>query len=886
MSTPRASDQAFTRRYGWTLTAVSVLLVIAMVLTAAPVLAADGDAFIEEFSTSHDDTPRGVDQLDDGTVVTINSSGYTHGWDPDDGSLLWVHDELGQVGWDVIATSDGLVVSSGNNGAIVAWDPDTETVEWTHDEHSSHVRTVIETDAGLIASAGDEGTVLGWNPDTETVEWSHTEHTDAFAVYEAANGNIISGGLDGDVVVYDPGTDSVVSSHSEHPDGSNVRAVAEAPDGTVVSVGGGEVIGWDPVENSVEWSHTEHSGTSGWGVGVDDDGIVYSMMGDTIGYDPATESVVFEDRGGTHLTVRDGNRLFMGQSSSDEARIVYKTGVAFSNADPDSTTESEPTELSVDVSLDEWKGETEITFSDSEGDVIGTDSLSDDGTATTTWDWTHEHVDDSGDLRWSVEIGGAESDTYVFTPESSNPQLSNASPEDESDVTETPVELAIDLEDADFDEDRGDEVTLEWFLNDESYDTTTHTQNETATITIDSDDLETGENTWYVTAEDGYSNTDRAPDSGTYTFNTPDTLEIYNESAPDTLVDGDVEVTLRFYREGEDEVIERSTSDGTVSMEGLPPDDEFLVTAEADGYVDRRILIRSLFDQQEVFLLPEEEETATIIFQLDDDTGDFPATETRLFIDRALNRSGETRYRTIVSDHFDSTQELPIELEDDVRYRLRIENEEGQVRSLGSYTTTGDDTARLPIGNVRIGVDEEDSGIAFGAEIHQHDDGQRFVRVEYLDPDGLSSNLEITIVHLNGTEEETVTTDLITDPGTRSLGTYDLPVEHDEDATYRVEYQVDRNGETLEGERLVGAVQEIADRLGVQEDVLMLIGFVTILAVTGLLAVVSPAMAGIAGVAIAAFTTAIGVTPIPGVGIAFAGGIALLYALARTKGVR
>jgi hypothetical protein len=311
----------------------------------------------------------------------------------------------------------------------------------------------------------------------------------------------------------------------------------------------------------------------------------------------------------------------------------------------------------------------------------------------------------------------------------------------------------------------------------------------------------------------------------------------------------------------------------------LPTDEEFVVTADAEGYEFRRIIVDSLIEQQDVFLLPTNVPSARVIFQLQDETGQFDPVDTKLYVERALNQSGSSRYRVIAGDRFGASGEFPVALQDGTRYRLRVENDEGQIRTLGAYTVSGDARTVLPIGRVEIGT-SIDNGIAFGARLEETEQGD-VARVDYFDPESAADSLDIEIVRVS--DNTTITTDSISTPGRRHVGSYPLPDGDPENATYEVRYEVDRNGQLITGERRIGAVEEIANDLGVPPDVLEALGYVAILAFTGLVAVVRPALSLIVAVVTGTLLTIIGIVAIPAPALGISGVTALIVNVARSR---
>jgi hypothetical protein len=145
-----------------------------------------------------------------------------------------------------------------------------------------------------------------------------------------------------------------------------------------------------------------------------------------------------------------------------------------------------------------------------------------------------------------------------------------------------------------------------------------------------------------------------------------------------------VSVELQFFVGDQEQLVEtRSTTNGRVNMTGLPTDQPFVVVADADGYVSRRIFVDSLSDRQQVYLLPDSKQSVDPTFTLEDYSGDFDESITVLVIQRHLNGS----WQTVEGDYFGASGEVPAILRYNKRHRLRLINtKSGDELTKGSYT--------------------------------------------------------------------------------------------------------------------------------------------------------------------------------------------------------
>jgi hypothetical protein len=385
-----------------------------------------------------------------------------------------------------------------------------------------------------------------------------------------------------------------------------------------------------------------------------------------------------------------------------------------------------------------------------------------------------------------------ESGAEVTLVESDAPTKSNPSPTGGTAVQD--AELAVDVEDPDF-SDADDSVRLEWYVDGGLDGTTSVSSNGTATF--DSSASAGGGHEWYVVATDDSGRSDRSPGSGSHAFRLPDEFEIRNESAPKELVTGSsVEVEVRFYQRDSENVFERTTTDGTVSFEGLPTQEEFIVSVSADGFADRRTYVESLTTQQEVYLLPESVSSVFNRFVLEDLSGNYQSSQTRLEIKRALNTTEDPEtleYKAVSGDYFGGVNEHKATLAQDRRHRLVISNRDGDRRVIGSYQAIDEANPKV-IQVDEVVVDPPQGrtfyGTAYTEDPNQTDDTER-VRFTYSDPTGDTDKLRYRIVSEN---DSTVLVDeTIDDPGTNLSYSEQIP----NGENYRINWSAERNGETI-----------------------------------------------------------------------------------------
>jgi hypothetical protein len=502
-------------------------------------------------------------------------------------------------------------------------------------------------------------------------------------------------------------------------------------------------------------------------------------------------------------------------------------------------------------------GQTELTFFDlpADEDVALVDVNSNEvlGTGTTA---------PSGVVSFQAPNS---QHTAALRASDDGPTFSNASPTQP--VTDDPVTLSVDVDDADF--SGGDNVTVTLSHDGNQVKQTDITSAQTVSYTLNS--VTAGSHNWTVTAEDSFGNSN----SQSYSYGVPDTLYIRNETNASELVDSPTEVQVTFFAEN-GSVYTRQTTTGTIDMRGLPATEDFYVQANADGYRDRTVYLESLIEQQTVYLLNESVSSATIVFELDDSTGRFPASETTLFVEKPINVSGSTQYRVIASDQFGAANEIVTELENNQRYRLRVESPDGETRILGNYRTAGDARAVLPIGQVSVGNAPEE-GAAFDAELIEQN-GQPAVRIVYRDTAAATTDLRLEIHEMN--DPTTVIRANTSESGPFGVysETYQLPAPYNASSSLSVQYHANRTNAADTGDTVnIGEINSLSFG-NLDGNVLSLAGWVGLVAVAGFTAPISGALGAMATVIFASFLAIAGILSIPGALLGLAGATAVLFA--------
>ena len=372
----------------------------------------------------------------------------------------------------------------------------------------------------------------------------------------------------------------------------------------------------------------------------------------------------------------------------------------------------------------------------------------------------------------------------------------------------------------------------------------------------------------------------------------PGILEVRNEANPNELIDGNATLRVRLFASG-DTVVEREVTDGTVSLDGVPKDERLVITVREENadFAYRRILIESAVQSPNIYLLPTDQPSAEVRYQLRDDTGRFDADNTRLFVEKPITRdrngdgTNTTEYEVISGDRFGADGEFPTILVDSERYRLRVVNDAGEQRVLGSYTVQGARITELPIGDVEFTADVSE-GAAMQASLRQaaetasHDYEARIV---YVDPEAQTSEIDVSVTDDNGTAIRPTTTETISgsEPYVETYPITDSSFDPEQDSA-TVSVEATRGSAIEQFSQPIGDVPDV--NVPVDQTVLELVGLVSIVAVAGLLVIVSPAIAGLVTPGYAGLLALTGIVPIPIPAVVLAGVVGVLASLGSATG--
>jgi hypothetical protein len=442
--------------------------------------------------------------------------------------------------------------------------------------------------------------------------------------------------------------------------------------------------------------------------------------------------------------------LTLTTTGTNDAVLVENDAPTLSNFAPTGTiSEPNPTlEVNVaDTSFGKLGGDSiTVEFLDGQGNTIGTDTLGSNGTASTTF-----ALSSNGQKSFTVEATDqfgrtVTSGTQTFTLDEPDPVIEDVQPEPDKLFSEGPVVLEANISDVSLPND--DTLTVEFRDDGGVFDTQTLNANGTVTATYPQ--LLGGENEYSIEVSDTYGNT---VSTGTRTFSIPSNLTLRDvNDASDIVDDPNVDATVRFFEEQGNTVFPRSPTNGVVDMTGLPVDESFVVGVrdESGTYVSRLTLIDTIFQQQDAYLINSSADTAIVRFNLQDRTGRFIAGETEFQILRSVNTTDsppeQEEYVIVAGDVIGSQLSFESELQEDVRYRVRVKNDNGEIRELGAFTARVDQTVDLTISGIDVGFDDNDTGTQVQTSATVAENGDKTIQFNLLDLSQSTTDISVTVV--------------------------------------------------------------------------------------------------------------------------------------------
>lgn len=267
-------------------------------------------------------------------------------------------------------------------------------------------------------------------------------------------------------------------------------------------------------------------------------------------------------------------------------------------------------------------------------------------------------------------------------------------------------------------------------------------------------------------------------------------IEIRSER-DNSLIDEPMNVTAYGEESG---IYSLDTSDGTIDITDLP-DQQYTFSVSGDGYLLRNRQVAELGGVSTLYTLSNDTDTITSQFTLQDTTNTYDS-DSRLVIQRAIMNNWETVY----ADSF-GTEGVTVQLEEDTRYRIALETEEGERQVLGPYRSDISQTVSISPSSGVIPIESEGSWSA-GAS---YSNDRVYVR---FDAEG-SDVSEVSIdIHERGNESNTLASDdTYTDVDDLQVN-YPVPPQYNE-TNWRVSIEVSSDGSTETVGYLVGPSPDI-----------------------------------------------------------------------------
>jgi len=234
-------------------------------------------------------------------------------------------------------------------------------------------------------------------------------------------------------------------------------------------------------------------------------------------------------------------------------------------------------------------------------------------------------------------------------------------------------------------------------------------------------------------------------------------LQIRTIAEQPQLVNNNTNVTIRLFEQDTQRVIKRTTSTGKISLAEFPEDTRFTVVAQASGFVTRRTFISNIREQQRVYLLDNQTDTSLVRFTLEDRTGQFSGDQqTTLKIQRSINTTDSGKqaeqYQTVSGDIVGGQLTFDSELENNVRYRVSVSNQDGDTRQLGAFLIKSPREINLVISGIDQGVDVPKQGPVISTT-QQTQNNSKTLEFAYTDNGSKTSEVNVRVENARNSSE-------------------------------------------------------------------------------------------------------------------------------------
>lgn len=406
----------------------------------------------------------------------------------------------------------------------------------------------------------------------------------------------------------------------------------------------------------------------------------------------------------------------------------------------------------------------------------------------------------NADATGSVEFPDLPSGDYdvdVRTFDTSPPSVveSTGVPNSTQGVSGQQITLAANVTDSDFPQD---DLDISFAIDGQQVHTTTVNSAGRVEYTLSSGEIPAaGEHTWTMQATDRFGNTDTA----SFALLVPSDLTIRDITNKSIVKPATVRV--EFFPDGQ--VVERQTTTGNISLDGLPAGEPFLVEVESEGYYTRSAVIESLISQKTAYITPKNDtQVVETEFTLNDLTGDYPSQGTFLLLKRNLN---ESKLSTVAGGQFGAVNRVPVTLLQNEQFRLELIGPDGDRRVLGGYESNTAGVSQLRVGEIEFEVPDGYT-VALNSSYEntttaRDDEPKAAIRFALQDRDDETQDLSVSI-HERGNQSNEAFSDYAPGP----LGNYSAVVTlngtNETETNWVIDYEYRRGGETKSGTIPVG----------------------------------------------------------------------------------
>jgi hypothetical protein len=269
-----------------------------------------------------------------------------------------------------------------------------------------------------------------------------------------------------------------------------------------------------------------------------------------------------------------------------------------------------------------------------------------------------------------------------------------------------------------------------------------------------------------------------------------------------------VRAEFKFFEDQNDDpvIVNRTSSNGELDLGGLPVDEPFVVTIKATNYNNRSVLLRDLAEQDTAYLIHKNESTLENRFAVKDSTGEFPADRTEIIIQHGINETlydpdgNGFKWRAVAGDDLGADEAYITDLEEEDRYRIVVQNEDGDRRILGAYTAEAAGTIELNIG--RVVVDPRADDVP-AIDIFRNNTSSVFVSAEFNDSTDETDQVTVEIYE-RGNESNVLFSNTTFSGPLGSIKVVEEVNDNFNDSTWVVRLTYKSDGETQVRQELVG----------------------------------------------------------------------------------